>query len=81
MNDLMNRNWQRAHVVIVQLRLDYNLLIGNPVLEIMIKTCQPRPQGEKEEQGWHGWLVPAFSARGPEFDPRFQLLSFLCSFD
>ena len=29
MNDLMNRNWPRAHFVIVQLRLDYNLLVGN----------------------------------------------------
>ena len=24
MNDLMNRNWQSAHFVIVQLRLDYD---------------------------------------------------------
>ena len=37
--------------------ISVSVSVGNLVLEIMIKTCQPRPKGEKEEQGWHSWLV------------------------
>ena len=32
----------------------------------MIKTCQPCPQGEKEEQGWHSWLVHGGAHLCPE---------------